>query len=296
MKVSYYPGCTLKTKAQNLEVAAVRAMEALGVELSELPRWNCCGAVFSLSDDDLIHQIAPVRILARALEQGDQKLVTLCPMCYNTLARANLLMRTDEEKRHTINTFMEEEPDYNGEVEVFHLLGYLKNEVGWDSIREKIKVPLAGLRLAPYYGCTLLRPKEVAIESPYDPTLFKELIELLGAEAVDLPNATECCGSYQVISNPKAATIACARIVRSGLERNANALVVSCPLCDYNLGALQRQMTDGFDAPPALPLLYFTQLLAIALGLDAAHCHFELNHPGARELFEAQDLIVAQAG
>ena len=296
MKVSYYPGCTLKTKAQNLEVAAVQAMEVLGVELAELPRWNCCGAVYSLADDDLIHQIAPVRILARALEQGDGKLVTLCPMCYNTLARANLLMRDDEEKRHIINSFMEEEPDYHGEVEVFHLLGFLKNEIGWDAVADKVKTPLAGLRLAPYYGCTLVRPEEVAIDSPYSPTLFNQMIEVLGGKAISIPTTSTCCGSYEVISNPAAATQACAKIIGSALERDANGLVVTCPLCDYNLGARQDELKTVDESLSELPLVYFTQLLAVAFGLDPEVCHFELNQPMTRKLFESENLVAAQAG
>ena len=293
MKVSYYPGCTLKTKAQNLEVSALRAMEVLGVELAELPRWTCCGAVYSLADDDLIHQIAPVRILARALEQGDDKLLTLCPMCYNTLARANLMMRNDEEKRHIINSFMEEEPDYHGEVEVHHLLGFLKNEIGWDVVGEKVKTPLAGLNLAPYYGCTLVRPEEVAIDSPYSPVLFNELIETLGGKAVDIPTTSSCCGSYEVISNPDAATKACVKIIQSALDRNANGLVVSCPLCDYNLGARQEELIGTSESLSELPLMYFTQLLAVAFGLDPEVCHFELNQPITRKLFESENLVVA---
>ena len=120
MKLSYYPGCTLKTKARNLEEAALGALEELGIDYQELPRWNCCGAVFSLADDDLIHHVAPVRNLIRAMEQGSDVVVTLCSQCYNVLARANQLVREDEEKRKTLNLFMTEEPDYNGEVEVDH--------------------------------------------------------------------------------------------------------------------------------------------------------------------------------
>ena len=100
-QVSYYPGCTLKTKALNLEAAALGSLRALGIEARELPRWNCCGAVFSLADDDLIHHLAPVRNLIRAAEQGSELVITMCSQCYNTLARANLLMREDEEKRKT---------------------------------------------------------------------------------------------------------------------------------------------------------------------------------------------------
>ena len=122
MKISYYPGCTLKTKAKNLDRAAIASLEALGVEVQEIERWNCCGAVHSLTADDLIHQVGPVRNLVRAKEQGAAKLVTLCSMCYNTLARAIQIMKNDTVKRDTINRFMDEEIDYAGEVEVVHYL------------------------------------------------------------------------------------------------------------------------------------------------------------------------------
>ena len=293
MKVSYYPGCTLKTKAQNLEIAAVQAMEVLGVELVELPRWNCCGAVYSLADDDLIHQVAPVRDLVRTHEQGTDKLVTLCSMCYNTLARANLLMRDDEEKRHTINAFMEEEPDYSGGVEVFHLLNFLKREVGFDAIKKRVKAPLAGLKLAPYYGCTLIRPQEVTIEPAYETGLFNQLLEALGATPVDIPTTTDCCGAYQIVGNPDAAIGASQKILRSAADFGADALVVTCPLCEYNLG---RGRAAATDHTVDLPTIYFTQLMAIAFGLDPEACRFDLNQPGARQLLERENLMVAQAG
>ena len=137
MKIAYYPGCTLKTKALNLENSALATMAALGVDVEELPRWNCCGALFSLADDDLIHQVAPVRNLVRAKEHGKDGIVTLCAQCYNTLARANLLMREDQEKRDTLNRFMDEEPDYSGEVEVIHYLTLLKEQIGWDALKKE---------------------------------------------------------------------------------------------------------------------------------------------------------------
>ena len=192
MKISYYPGCTLKTKAKNLEEAAVASMAALGVDFEELPRWNCCGAVHSLADDDLIHQVAPVRDLVRAMDQGSDKVVTLCSMCYNTLARANLLMRNDEVKRKTINDFMNEETDYHGEVEVLHFLNFLRDAVGWDKLRQAVKVPLNGMRVAPYYGCTLVRPRDVAMEPPGGPQVFTEFLEALGATVVPISRPPLC--------------------------------------------------------------------------------------------------------
>ena len=206
MRVSYYPGCTLKTKAANLDRSSVESLGALGIELKELPRWNCCGAVYSLADDDLLHMLAPVRDLIRVKEQGDDKMLTACSMCYNTLARANLLMREDEEKRNTLNAFMEEEPDYGGEVDVLHILPFLRDQVGWDALKKKVKVPLEGLKVATYYGCTLLRPRKWPSKTPMNPTLLAEFLEALGAEVpVRFASQSDCCSSYQMVSNPDAA-------------------------------------------------------------------------------------------
>ncbi len=295
MKVSYYPGCTLKTKARNLEDSAIAALRALGHELDELPRWNCCGAVTSLAQDDLLHMLAPVRDLIRAKQQGSDKLVTICSMCYNTLARANLVMRNDVEKRNTINAFMEEEPDYAGEVEVVHLLNFLRDHVGWDKLAAAVKKPLSGLRVAPYYGCTLVRPAEVAIEPAVDASVFEKFLNALGAEVVANPAAFDCCGSYQILSSPKEALDAAARVIGTARDRGADLMALSCPLCDYNLGKRQGDLVASHGLQGELPTVYFTQLLALALGLGPDVCHFELNHKGTRSLLEGRNLIPVQA-
>ena len=292
MKISYYPGCTLKTKARNLEDAAMASMKALGYELEELPRWNCCGAVHSLADDDLIHQVAPVRDLIRAKEQGSDKLVTLCSMCYNSLARANLLMRQDEEKRKTINDFMDEEIDYQGEVEVIHLLAFLAQEVGWDNLRPKVKKPLTGMKIAPYYGCTLQRPRDVAIEPPGQFQLMIELIEALGGTYVYFPACDRCCGSYQILGHPEAAGEAGSIILNSAEKSGAEALILSCPLCEYNLGKKQPGLLESGQITSSRPTFYFTQLLALALGLDSETCRFDLNDESAVSLLKQKGLIV----
>lgn len=294
MKVSYYPGCTLKTKARNLEEAAVASMSALGVELEELTRWNCCGAVHSLSDDDLIHQVAPVRDLVRAQEQGSDTLVTLCSMCYNTLARANRLMREDEVKRTTINAFMDEEKDYAGDVEVVHFLSFLRDRVGWDALRSKVKKPLTGMKVAPYYGCTLLRPKNVAIEPPGHPALMSEFLTALGAEPVDFADKTLCCGSYQILAHPEAALDVSATILSSALDAGADSLILSCPLCEYNLGKTQKKLLSQQKIGREVPVYYFTQLLAVALGLDDAVCRFDLSDASALEFLKCRNLAGSQ--
>jgi heterodisulfide reductase subunit B len=295
MKVAYYPGCTLKTKAKNLEEAAVASLTALGVDFEELPRWNCCGAVHSLADDDLIHHVAPVRDLVRALEQGSDKVVTLCSMCYNTLARANLLMRNDATKRKTINDFMNEEPDYHGEVEVVHFLNFLRDEVGWDAIKEKVKAPLKGLKVAAYYGCTLMRPREVAIDPPAHLQTFNDFLAALGATPVEFPAATLCCGSYQILSNPEAALGVSATILDRATQAGAEALVLSCPLCEFNLARNQAALLEQQKISSRVPVFYFTQLLALALGLGSEACRFDLNDKLSGEFLKTQEHPIRQA-
>lgn len=284
MGISYYPGCTLKTKAKNLEDSALATARALGIEMTELPRWNCCGAVFSLADDDLIHHIAPVRDLIRVTEEGNDKVVTLCSMCFNTLARANMLMREDEEKRFTINAFMDEEPDYHGEVEVVHYLTLLRDEIGWEALAEKVKVPLEGWNVAPYYGCTLTRPHEIAIDDhPDSPTIMRDFLAALGANPVTYDDEQTCCGSYQVLAHPEMALKNARTVIDSARSAGADVMALSCPLCEYNVGTRQRHLLAADPAWSEVPTMYFTQLLAIALGLGGEVLRPELSRPVVQE-------------
>lgn len=293
MTIGYYPGCTLKTKARNLEDSALACLKALGVEAVELPRWNCCGAVFSLSDDDLIHHVAPVRDLIRAKDAGHERLITLCSMCYNTLARANLLMREDGEKRKTLNLFMEEETDYAGEVEVQHYLDFLRTEVGWEKLASQVKKPLSGLRVAGYYGCTLLRPREIAIEAPDTPTMFNDFLRALGADVVEFAESTTCCSSYQILSAEGAALEASAKVLAGASAKKVEALATSCPVCEYNLGRRQGDVRARHSEIGEIPTFYFTQLLAVALGLSLADLGLKLNEKSSEELLRSRNLIAA---
>ncbi|KAB2892140.1 MAG: heterodisulfide reductase, subunit B [Desulfobulbaceae bacterium] len=293
MKISYYPGCTLKTKAANLEAAAVASLAVLGVEVEEIDRWNCCGAVFSLTADDLIHQVGPVRNLVRAKEKGADQLVTLCSMCYNTLARANRIVRDDTVKRDTINRFMDDEIDYAGEVEVVHMLTFLAREVGWQKIREAVKVPLTGLRVSPYYGCTLQRPADVGIEPFGSFSLMTGLLEALGATVVPFAAADTCCGSYQVLNGEGGAKSTAAVIINDAAQAGAEALATSCPLCEYNLGKRQEQLITSGQVEAPVPTFYFTQLLAVALGVAPESCLFDLNDAASLALLKNKNCLVA---
>lgn len=269
----------MKDQAGGFERAAVAALRALGWELEELPRWNCCGTVYSLSSDDLMRHVAPVRNFVRVQELGEGRLVTLCAMCYNTLRRSARFVAEDPERLRRINAFMDEEPDYRGGVEVLHLLQLLRDEITFEAIEARVERPLYGLKVAPYYGCMLLRPREVGIDDPDRPEVMELLVEYLGAEAVDSPQKVECCGAYQTVANPGIARERALEVVGAAARRGADVIVTSCPLCTYNLE--HHQLNGGRNhgpspiAPHPIPILYFTQLLAYALGVPEGALGFE---------------------
>jgi heterodisulfide reductase subunit B len=297
MKISYYPGCTLKTNAKNFENSAIAVARKLGVELIELPRWNCCGTVFSLTDDDLIHNVAPIRNLIRVQEMNknglindDKRLITLCSMCFNTLKRANLRVKENPDDLEKINDLMYLEENYEGNVEVLHFLELLR-DIGFEKVRENVKNPLKGLRIAPYYGCMLLRPKEVGIDDPEGPTIQEGLYLELGADIVDNPYKKVCCGSYQVIQDKYVVSNLAYDILTHAKDAGAEAISLSCPLCAYNLDSIQKEVKEKNPQFAEMPVFYFTQLMAVAFGLDTEVCGFDLNYVDPCPLLNDKNLL-----
>jgi heterodisulfide reductase subunit B len=200
-------------------------------------------------------------------------------------------MKDSPDKRFAINTFMDEEPDYAGEVETVHLLQVLRDDVGWEKIAGRVKHLLKDLKIAGYYGCTLLRPQSVAIDSVERPTILQNLLKALGSTAVDFPFATECCGAFQIVNNRDIITERTSAILGSAVKNGAEAIAVSCPLCEYNLRQTQSSTKQPQSGVPVMPTLYFTQLMALAFGLDAAVCGFEENSPETRAWLKNKGLI-----
>ncbi|MHA1665295.1 MAG: CoB--CoM heterodisulfide reductase iron-sulfur subunit B family protein [Candidatus Njordarchaeales archaeon] len=270
MKYLYFPGCSLKNYAKRYEETAVAVAKALGIELIELKRWNCCGAVSGLAEDSVFHHIAAVRDLVRAQEQLDEadsnKLVTVCSMCYRVLASVNNRLKHNPEDLDTINEFMSPE-EYNGGIEVVHLLQIIKDDIGFDRIAELTKKDLSNIKVAPYYGCVLVRPKETAIDDPNEPTILEELIKSTGATAVENPLRTECCGSYNVVTNRELVKHRISNILKPIMHENIDFLVSVCPLCTFNLEfgiKANKKELHGRE----IPVLYFTEFLALAFSLD----------------------------
>jgi heterodisulfide reductase subunit B len=275
MKLLYYPGCTLKTSAKNLEKSAFAIMNALGHEMVEMQDWNCCGVVASLTEDDLMHHLAPLRSLIHVEDSGEDKVVTLCDMCCNTLKQTNLRVKENPDDLETLNLFMDRENDYKGTVTVIHLLEFLRDEIGFDVIKKKVKNPLKGIKIMPYYGCMLLRPREVAVDDAEEPTILSDLITALGAEVVDNPFKIECCGSYHTIENKDIVSKRAHYITKFAIERGAESMVLSCPLCRFNIDFRGKEAENMFNEYKQIPVYYYTQLIAIAMGLDPSVCGFD---------------------
>lgn len=291
MKIPYYPGCTLKNQALGFEKSALAVTRALDVELQELSRWNCCGTVFSLAHNDLFHNLAPIRNLIRVESAGYDQVVTLCSMCYNTMKRANLIVKNDPSQLKTLNDFMYREPDYHAQVKVIHLLELLRDTIGYKNISKKVLHPLHGLKVIPYYGCTLTRPKEVAIDDWEEPCVLEDLMEVLGAEVIDNPLRGECCGSYHTVNAKELVVERTNMIISSAKKRGADIMVVSCPLCEFNLGTRQRETNQIHSGFSGIPVLYFTQLMVLAFGLNLQSFRPDLHYVDPLPILEQRGII-----
>jgi heterodisulfide reductase subunit B len=232
--------------------------------------------------DDSMALIAPTRILYQAQQAGD-RVTTLCSICFNVLRRSQALLKRDEEMLDRINWFTEQ--DYAGEVHVAHFLELLRDDLGWEALSEHVERPLTGLRAAPYYGCLLLRPfEEIGLDDPEDPQILHDLLQALGAEPVDFPYNIECCGSYLTVKEPDVSESLSTEIVASAREHGADVVVTACPLCQFNLDYPQRERAVS-RAGGELPVVYFTQLMAVALGLPEETWGFEEHYVDPRPLF-----------
>lgn len=258
MTYSYFPGCTLKTKGKDLDRWARLCATTLGFELEELPNWQCCGAVYPMAKDEIATRLSSVRALAAARDAGHD-LVTLCSACHHVIKRVNRDMQTDATICDRANRYMALDTAYTGETTVLHYLEVLRDRIGFDNLAKMVINPLKGRKIGAYYGCLLLRPsKELGFDDPENPTIIEDFIRALGAEPVIYAMRNECCGGYCTVENKTYATKQVDKIMDNARNCGAEMLITACPLCMYNL---------KHNANNGLPVFYFTELLAEALGL-----------------------------
>ncbi|MBP5463768.1 MAG: CoB--CoM heterodisulfide reductase iron-sulfur subunit B family protein [Treponema sp.] len=257
---SYFPGCTLKNKAKDLDVYARKSAEALGFTLEEIPDWQCCGGTYPLAKDEIATKLSSVRALADAKSSGHD-LVTLCSACYNVLKQVNDDMQHDENVILKVNNYLQKDAiAYHGETKVVHFLEVLRDTVGWDNVKKAVKNPFKGKKIGAYYGCLLLRPgKVLQFDDPENPKIIEDFITAIGGTPVIYAQRNECCGAYAAFEDEAIPQKRAAAILANAEDRGADFLVTSCPLCRYNL--IKHRGDSRLD------VIYFTELLAQALGV-----------------------------
>jgi len=272
-KIVYYPGCTLHTWAKSLSDTFIESFKKLGINLHEMSDWSCCQAVFPLARDNIMGLVPAARILIQAREHGDF-LTTLCSFCFNVLRRTNNVIQTDREIRAKLNAYLEE--DYNGDVHVVHPLEILKVLLGFDKLKSKVTKPMRNIKIGPYYGCQLIRPpKEMKFDDPEDPKLLDMFLESIGCDVINYPFKVECCGSYQIIQGEDIVVERTYSILSNARKNGAEAIALSCPLCFYNLDTKQNLVSKKYPGFSPMPIFYFTELLAVALGIKEELCGFD---------------------
>ncbi len=260
MVYSYFPGCTLKNKAKDLDAYGRASAKALGAELEEIPEWQCCGGVYPLSHDEIAIKLSSVRALASARDAGHD-LVTICSACHNVIKQVNNDMANDEYVSTRANNYLKADGiEYHGETRVIHFLELLRDDIGYDKVKAAVKNPLKGQKIGAYYGCLLLRPSQVmAMDNAENPTIIEDLIKAVGATPVVYAQRNECCGAYLTMEDSSVPGKRAKAILSNAKANGADTVITACPLCYYNL----KKHSEG----TGVTVRYFTEVLAEALGV-----------------------------
>jgi len=290
MKYAYYPGCSLHSTAKDYDISTRAICRALGIELQEIPGWSCCGASSAHMTSELLSLALPTRNLVLASELGLD--MAVCgAACFSRRKVANRTMSSVQDRRVNDVDKIVGEP-YRGEVKVKHLLEIVTEEYGLDALREKVSRDLGGLKVAAYYGCLLVRPPEVLeFDDPENPTSMDELTTVLGAKAVAWPYKTECCGGSLSLTRTDVVLKLCRDILQMAADEGAECIVVACPLCQANLDMRQAQINRRYETDFNLPILYFTQLVGLGLGMKARQLGLHKLMVNPERLLRAKALV-----
>jgi len=284
-KYAYFPGCSLEKIALSYHKSSLETTKIFDVELQELDDWNCCGATSYFHVDQLLAHTLVSRNLALAEKEG-LDLVAPCSACYKNAFFTNQLLKEDADLAEHINFALEEDDlQFNAEIDVLHLIDVFVKEIGMDEISAKVSNPLKGLQIAPYYGCQIVRPRKNG-EEIENPRYFEEIISAIGADPVNFPERLRCCGGSLIMTS-RVAALNMVRILLQSAERNgADVIATACPLCQVNLECYQTAVNEEFGTDFKLPVLYFTQLLGLALGLSPKKLGFGVELVSAKPIFK----------
>jgi heterodisulfide reductase subunit B len=263
---AYFPGCSLEKIAQSYNVSSIETTKKLGVELKELEDWNCCGATAYFHVDELLANTLCARNLAMAEKQG-LDLVAPCSACYKNTYFTNRYLKEDPDLADHINVALEEDDlHFSGNIEVKHLIEVFVEDLGLEEVRGSVSNPLEGLRVAPYYGCQILRPEKNG-EEIENPVFFEALMEAIGADPIDYALKMRCCGGSLLISSREAALSMIRNLLQNAIDSEAQVIATACPLCQINLECYQPQVNQEYGTDYSIPVVYFTQLIGLAFGI-----------------------------
>jgi heterodisulfide reductase subunit B len=264
----YFPGCSLKGSAAPYEKSLFAVFQALGKDLQEIPDWNCCGATAYLSVDEDMAVTLAARNLALAERIDGQDIVAPCSGCYLSLVKAKTMLAEYPDLRARVTGALSKGSlAYEGRVGVRHPLEVLLTDVGTDGLKRHVRRPLKNLRIAPYYGCAILRPYS-AFPDGKAPHSLEDLCRIAGATPVDYPHKARCCGGMLTSGVPSVGLRLVEILLSEAKASDADMIVTTCPLCQYNLEVYQDRLSKQRDDDVHMPILYFTQLLGMAFGLD----------------------------
>jgi heterodisulfide reductase subunit B len=283
MKYSYFPGCSLKGLGRAYEESLLPVMKHLGVELVELDDWNCCGATAYMSVDEAQAAVLAARNLAIAEQTGPQDLLTPCSACYLVLNKTQHNITDFPDIKTAVHRALgTARMTYSGKTNVRHPLDVLVHDVGLDVIKEKVVRPLKGLKVAPYYGCQVVRPYST-FDDDWNPTTMDQLLATLGAEVIHYPLKTKCCGGSLTGTVPEAGLRLTYILLKEAARRGADVVATICPLCQFNLDAYHDQIERRWG-PARVPTVYFTQLMGLAFGFPPRQLGLQRNFVPMKEL------------
>ncbi len=268
MAYGYYPGCSAHGTAKEYDISTRKVCVKLGIQLEDVADWNCCGASPAHATSEELSLALPLRNLALAEKQGLNSIMTTCSACYNRLKVAHETVKESPETLDRINDIVGE--PYNKTLKVTHFVNFLSEEVGLEKLKEKVVKPLKDVKAACYYGCLLTRPPElVTIDAdPENPTIMDGIVEALGAEAPDWSHKTECCGASLALSRTDIVVRLSGEILKAARFADADCIIVACPLCYANLDMRQSQIASRHGVDYSLPILFISELMGIALGVN----------------------------
>ena len=268
MKYAYYPGCSAHSTARDMHESCLAVSKALGIELNEIKGWTCCGASAAhQTDRKLAVSLASANLLLA--KQMGMDMVVNCAACYNRSKVANYEIINSKEIRESVADSLGE--TYDGSVPVRHFIEILLKDIGPITLRKKIVNPLKGLKVAPYYGCYLVRPQEATnFDDPENPTVIERLIDVIGGENVEWSGKVDCCGGMQNLTRTEITVRRSAAVIEMAQDAGAECIAVACPMCQISLDVRQADMEKLLGRKYNMPVLYVTQLIGLALGLPPA--------------------------